>query len=122
MGIDALGAYRNAAFMAAPGKLNGPSASKGVDATLGESTTQVKPKTAYEKLDDYVKMTPAQRMRADLLKKMGLSEEDLANMSPEEREGVEAKLREIMQQQMQEVAQKQQYAPNPVGQRIDTLA
>lgn len=80
-----------------------------------------KPKTSYQELEDYVKMTPAQRMRVDLLKKLGLTEEDLAAMSPEERQGVEAKMRDMIQQQMQQAA-KQQFAPKRVGQWIDTTA
>jgi len=121
MGIDPIGAYRNTAYMGMSGKLNGASAAKEAGPGLALSASEVKPKTSYQELDEYVKMTPAQRMRADLLKKLGLSEEDLANMSPEERQGVETKLREMVQQQMQEAA-KQQYAPKQVGQWIDTTA
>ena len=117
MGFDAIGAYRNVALTAGASKVSVASVSKGATQPLSD----VKPKTAYQELDDYVKMTPAQRMRADLLKKLGKTEEEVANMSPEERQGFEAKMRDMIQQQLQE-AQKKQLAPRQVGQWIDTTA
>lgn len=75
----------------------------------------------YKQLDDYVKMTPAQRMRQALLEKLGLTEEELDAMPPEERAAVEAKMRELVRQQMEE-AQAQQAGASRVGQWIDTKA
>jgi hypothetical protein len=64
------------------------------------------PKSSADELADYVKMTPAQRLSADLLKKLGLTEEELAAMPPEKRQGVEAKIAELVKQQMQESGEK----------------
>jgi hypothetical protein len=74
-------------------------------------------KTVQQKLADYVNMTPAQRMRADILKELGLSEEQLAAMPPEQRKAVDTKIAKIMSQQEQ---QHQQQVANPKkGKAID---
>lgn len=77
--------------------------------------TTLKPKTAAQELDDYVKMTPEQRMRADLLKKLGMTEEELAAMSPEERQAAEAKIAEMAKELMQHSGERK-------GSIIDTSA
>lgn len=45
--------------------------------------------TAVSDFLNYAKETPGQRMRDAILKSMGLSEQDLQNMSPEKRKAVE---------------------------------
>ncbi|MGB9990033.1 hypothetical protein [Pseudoduganella rhizocola] len=81
--------------------------------TLSETT--LKPKTAAQELDEYVKMTPEQRMRADLLKKLGMTEEELAAMSPEERQAAEAKIAELTKELLQHSGERK-------GSTIDTSA
>ena len=51
-------------------------------------------------LEDYMKMTPAQRIRMDLLKKLGLTEEKINAMSPEQRTSVEAKMADLVKEEM----------------------
>lgn len=112
MALDPINAFRHSPITAGTGRLGGPSFAGALDAARGTA-----PRTAAQELQDYVDMTPEERMRADLLKKLGLKEEDLASMSAEERQGIETKLRELVQQQMQEAAARQ-----TTGTRIDTLA
>ena len=81
---------------------------------LTETTVSVK-KTAAQELDEYVKMTPEQRMRADLLKKLGLTEEELAAMSPEERQAAESKIAEMTKELLQHTSERK-------GSIIDTSA
>lgn len=83
---------------------------------LDQATKPVK--SAAEQLADYVNMTPAQRMRADILNKLGLTEEEVAAMSPAEQKAVEAKIAELMKQ---EIAQQQQ-SNEKKGQRLDISA
>jgi|GEM_PF-2231926 len=45
--------------------------------------------TARKELEDYIKKGPIAHMREKILEQMGLSEEDLAKMSPEQRDTVE---------------------------------
>jgi hypothetical protein len=42
-------------------------------------------KSAKDEFMDYAKLTPAQKMRAAMLAKLGVTEEQLKAMSPEER-------------------------------------
>jgi TPP-dependent pyruvate/acetoin dehydrogenase alpha subunit len=45
--------------------------------------------TALKELQDYIEKGPIAHMRERILEKMGLSEEDLAKMPPEQRDAVE---------------------------------
>ncbi len=40
-------------------------------------------------------------MRANILKSMGLTEDDLKNMSPQQQQAVEQKIRDMIEQQFQ---------------------
>jgi hypothetical protein len=54
--------------------------------------------------DDFLKyqaMTPAQKMRAMMLAKLGVTEEQLKAMSPEDRAKIEQKLKDMIKQQVQ---------------------
>jgi len=55
---------------------------------------------------DYAKMDPMERLRANILKSMGLTEDDLKNMTPEQQKAVEQKIEQIIQQQLQKNAGK----------------
>jgi hypothetical protein len=46
-------------------------------------------------------MTPAQKMRAAMLAKLGVTEEQLKAMSPEERKKIEDKLKDMIKQQVE---------------------
>jgi hypothetical protein len=90
--------------------LFGPSAAKAASTTAGAasaSTVSGKSKLAAKGNDvvqqflDYAKMDPMQRMRASILKSMGLTEDDLKNMTPEQQKAVEQKIAQIIQQEMQ---------------------
>lgn len=116
MALDPISAFRHSPVTVGTGKLDGPSFAGALDEARAKAAS-LAPGTAAQELQDYVDMTPAERMRADLLKKLGLKEEDLASMSAEERQGIETKLRDLVQQQMQEAAARQS-----TGTRIDTLA
>ncbi|RYG29559.1 MAG: hypothetical protein EON93_16500 [Burkholderiales bacterium] len=53
---------------------------------------------AVEDFLDYMKKTPEERLRDKILKALGLTEEDLQNMSPDERLGIENKIRDIIKE------------------------
>lgn len=119
MKIGATGSYRSEAVIAGTARPAGGTSAAGATGTSGAGNARSA--DLYKKLDDYVKMTPAQRMREALLQKLGLTEDELAAMPPEERAAVEVKLRELVQQQMQD-AQGKQDGGAKVGQWIDTTA
>ncbi|WP_157230871.1 hypothetical protein [Kiloniella laminariae] len=53
---------------------------------------------AVTEFRDFIGKTPAERMRAQILKGMGLTEEELAALSPEERKKVEMQISRIMEE------------------------
>jgi hypothetical protein len=48
------------------------------------------------------KMSPAERLRASILKSMGLTEQQLDQMPPAQRQAVEQKIEEIIKQKLQQ--------------------
>jgi TPP-dependent pyruvate/acetoin dehydrogenase alpha subunit len=64
---------------------------------------------------DYAKMDPMERMRANILKSMGLTEDDVKNMSPEQQKAVEQKIAQMIRQELQKNAGK-------AGQVVDVSA
>ena len=51
---------------------------------------------------DYAKMTPMQRMREEILKSLGLTEQQFKELSPAQQQAVNQKVQQIMQQQLQQ--------------------
>ncbi|MFY0665790.1 MAG: hypothetical protein JXQ97_14305 [Natronospirillum sp.] len=49
-------------------------------------------KSAAQQLREYMEMSPAERIRAGMLNEMGLTEEDLENLPPEEQLAIELKI------------------------------
>jgi hypothetical protein len=63
----------------------------------------------------YAHMDPIDRMRANILKSMGLTEQDLQNMTPQQRQGVEQKIKDLLEQELHKNADKK-------GQLVDVSA
>ncbi|MCG2586846.1 hypothetical protein [Massilia sp. TS11] len=88
------------------------SSGEGFAAAMQESAAKI---DAASELEAYVKMTPAQRLRWQILQKLGITEEELAAMPPEKRKVYEEKIRELMEQAMKQSGKKdpqQQAAPD----------
>jgi hypothetical protein len=66
--------------------------------------------SAADDIAAYVKMTPAQRMRADILKKMGLTEDDVKAMPADKRQALEDKIASMMKVQMENAGKNGQIA------------
>lgn len=62
----------------------------------------VKPSKAQRELDQYLKMSPQERMRAAILKQLGLTEEQLAALPPSQQKAVEDKIAALMKQQLEQ--------------------
>jgi hypothetical protein len=67
-----------------------------------DAEAATKPKTAEEQFLDYAQKSPAERMRDDILKSLGLTEDDLAKMSPEERAAVEEKIKKMIEEKFRQ--------------------
>ncbi|KRA60239.1 hypothetical protein ASD79_08355 [Caulobacter sp. Root655] len=74
---------------------------KATDATSASGVSAAPVKTAKDEFLDYAKLTPAQKMRAAMLGKMGLTEEQLKAMDPKERQKIEDKLKEQIKAQIE---------------------
>lgn len=63
-------------------------------------------KANEDKLEAYVKMTPAERMREAILKKLDLDEEKLSAMGPEERKAVDQQINDLMKEALEKSGEK----------------
>jgi hypothetical protein len=95
-------------------------AASGTGATTGSSSSPTQgltPKAddVVQQFMDYAKMSPMERMRAQILKSMGLTEDDLKKMSPEQQKAVEQKIEQMIKQQLQKNA-------GTTGQVVDVSA
>lgn len=65
---------------------------------------------------EIARQTPAERMRAALLARLGLEEKDLAGMTAEQREAVENKIKEMIKAELEASADKRP------GRIVDVMA
>jgi hypothetical protein len=63
----------------------------------------------------YAHMNPIDRMRANILKSMGLTEDDVKNMPPQQRQALEQKIKDLIEQEVHKSADKK-------GQLVDVSA
>jgi hypothetical protein len=55
---------------------------------------------------NYAKMSPAERMREEILKSLGMTEQQFEKLSPTQQQAVNQKIQQIMLQQLQQNAGK----------------
>lgn len=96
------------------------SAADSTDATAGTTTSTTasftpKGDDVVQQFMDYAKMNPMERMRANILKSMGLTEDALKQMSPEQQKAVEQKIEQMIKQELQKNA-------GQTGQVVDVSA
>ena len=84
-----------------PGKLQ---TSNKIGAGLEKAVTA--PQTAEDKFMAYAKMSPAEKMRAGILSGMGVTEDQVRNMSPDQRKVLEEKIADQIKQSAQKQAEK----------------
>ena len=66
------------------------------------SSLAAKPaETAAQKFMDYANMTPAQRLQAEMMSQLGITEDQFKAMSPADQAKVMDKIREMIKQQAQ---------------------
>ena len=106
-GSTATKATSNAGAASAPSSTSATSPATGKLKSKGNDVVQ--------EFMDYAKMDSMERMRANILKSMGLTEDDLKNMSPEQQKAVEQKIEQLIKEQLQKNAGK-------TGQVVDVSA
>ncbi|WP_241019175.1 hypothetical protein [Paraburkholderia sp. Tr-20389] len=84
----------------------GTGSTSGATATSGtQSGSKPSFKELLDQLTDYTKGSAGERLQKMILAKLGVTQDDLNRMSPEEREKVMQKVREMLKQEIE--AQKQ---------------
>ena len=82
-----------------------PAQASGAASFFGSAAPAGTQSAARKEFDDLVKKTPAQQMRDQILKSLGLDEDKVKAMKPEERAALEAKIKDIIKTKIEE-AQK----------------
>lgn len=71
------------------------------------ATVAAKPaSTAEQKFLEYAKMTPAERLHAQMLAELGLTEDQFKAMSPADQQKVEDKIRDLIKKQVDNGGEK----------------
>jgi hypothetical protein len=82
------------------------SASPGGTAASGNLGGAAQDNSVAQQFLNYAKMSPMERLRANILKSMGLTEDQLKALPPDQQKAVEQKIQQIIQQEMQKNAGK----------------
>lgn len=72
---------------------------------LSESSAKVNIRDPYQELSDFMKMTDAQKMQYLWLKKHGISQEEFAAMSDEEKQKLVQQMQEELKTQIQQLVE-----------------
>jgi hypothetical protein len=91
------------------------STSAGGSAASGNLAGASQDKSVAQQFLNYAKMSPMERLRANILKSMGLTEDQLKALPPDQQKAVEQKIQQIIQQDMQKKASQP-------GQLVDVSA
>lgn len=91
------------------------STSAGGAAASGNLGETAQDDSVVQQFLNYAKMSPMERLRANILKSMGLTEDQLKALPPDQQKAVEQKIQQIIQQDMQKKA-------NQPGQLVNVSA
>lgn len=80
----------------------GPAAGSGSGAKASSSASAAQGNSVVQDFLNYAKESPAERLRASILKSMGLTEQQLDQMPPAQRQAVEKKIEDIIKQKLQQ--------------------
>jgi hypothetical protein len=79
----------------------------GLPAASGSAAgVQLGPKSPADEFLEYARMSPAERIRAGILDELGLTEEELEAMSPEERKAMEKVIAERTKEKVEQASEK----------------
>jgi hypothetical protein len=82
------------------------SASSNGTTSAGASGATSQGNSVVQDFLDYAKMSPAKRMRENILKSLGLTEQQFEKLSPAQQQAINQKIQQIMLQQIQQNAGK----------------
>jgi hypothetical protein len=78
----------------------------GSAAGVSASGTTSQDNSVVQDFLNYAKMSPAERMREEILKSLGMTEQQFEKLSPTQQQAVNQKIQQIMLQQLQQNAGK----------------
>jgi hypothetical protein len=99
-----IGAYSPLGGAALTGAASGAGPAGVIDASAAARNSGSA--TAVQDFLNYAKETPAQRMRDAILKSMGLTEQDLEKMTPEQRKAVEETIEKKIKDAAEQAAEQ----------------
>ena len=102
--VTAFGPITSAMFPQTGG--SSASASASASGTTSQSKSTSQGNSVVQDFLDYAKMSPAERMRENILKSLGLTEQQFEKLSPAQQQAVNQKIQQIMLQQIQQNAGK----------------
>jgi hypothetical protein len=79
-----------------------PAGGSGTGAKASGSAAASQDNSVVQDFLNYAKESPAERLRASILKSMGLTEQQLDQMPPAQRQAVEKKIEDIIKQKLQQ--------------------
>jgi hypothetical protein len=88
--------------------IGGGGAANGLYSTTGSTSASslAKPSSPADEFLAYAKMTPAERIRAAILEELGITEEELEALPPEEQEAMEKAIAEKIKEKVEEANEK----------------
>ncbi|HUO00619.1 MAG TPA: hypothetical protein VMU69_30860 [Bradyrhizobium sp.] len=95
-----------------PGSSSGVSAASSISSFDLPQSANLAPKSSQDdsivqQFLQFANMTPAQRMFAQMLNKLGISQDEFDAMTPAEQQKVEQKIQQMIKQQVQNSSDKQ---------------
>jgi hypothetical protein len=79
-----------------------PAGGSGTGAKASNSAKSSQNNSVVQDFLNYAKETPAERLRASILKSMGMTEQQLDQMPPAQRQAIEKKIDDIIKQKLQQ--------------------
>jgi nitric oxide reductase activation protein len=77
-----------------------PASSLGASSQSSTSLSAKAAKTAAQQFQEYASMTPAQRLHAEMLAKLGLTEDQFKALPPAQQQKVEEQITDMIKKQM----------------------
>lgn len=90
--------------------------------SLDEPESAIEPPSATDLFLEEARKDPITRMREQILEELGLSEADLAEMSPEERRATEDKIREMIEEKLRQAMGADDRPATSNGEMLQQLA
>lgn len=94
---------------------------QGTAAGAGLQEAAHKPDSAAAEFKNYMAMSPAEKIRYSMLERMGLTEDDLKAMPPEERDKIEMAIARKIQEELEKSLDTATARQSPVGQAVSVF-